>query len=64
MLSAQVRSDSAHCVCCSSLPYEVSPEEALSHPEVQRRVEVAMVNLRNLTDRVLHAITSSLSRLP
>lgn len=48
----------------SSLPYEVSPAEALGHPEVRRRVEVAVVNLRSLTDRVLGAITSSLSSLP
>lgn len=51
-------------MCSSSLPYDVSPAEALSHPEVQRRVEVAVVNLRNLTDRVLKAITSNLSKLP
>eukprot|EP00066_Takifugu_rubripes_P014258 XP_011603524.1 PREDICTED: ras GTPase-activating-like protein IQGAP3 [Takifugu rubripes] len=50
--------------CKSSLPYDVSPAEALTHPEVQRRVEVAVVNLRNLTDRVLKAITSNLSKLP
>lgn len=49
---------------CSSLPYEVSPAEALSHPEVQRRIDVAIVNLRNLTDRVLKAITSNLNKLP
>uniref|UniRef100_A0A3Q4B9D8 Uncharacterized protein n=1 Tax=Mola mola TaxID=94237 RepID=A0A3Q4B9D8_MOLML len=48
----------------SSLPYEVSPAEALSHPEVQRRIDIAIVNLRNLTDRVLKAITSNLNKLP
>lgn len=48
----------------SSLPYDVSPEDALSHPEVQRRIDVAMVNLKNLTDRVLKAITSNLNKLP
>lgn len=57
-------SDSAHSTCSSSLPYEVPPTEALAHPEVRRRVEVAVVNLRSLTDRVLSAITSSLSKLP
>ncbi|CAF88858.1 unnamed protein product, partial [Tetraodon nigroviridis] len=50
--------------CRSSLPYEVSPAEALRHPEVRRRVEVAAVNLRSLTDRVLNAVTSSLGKLP
>lgn len=63
VLFAQVTSDSAHSVC-SSLPYEVSPAEALRHPEVRRRVEVAAVNLRSLTDRVLNAVTSSLGKLP
>uniref|UniRef100_A0A3B4A6C2 Uncharacterized protein n=1 Tax=Periophthalmus magnuspinnatus TaxID=409849 RepID=A0A3B4A6C2_9GOBI len=48
----------------SALPYDVTPEEALSHPEVQRRIDVAMVNLKNLTDRVLKAITSNLHMLP
>ncbi|XP_072316674.1 ras GTPase-activating-like protein IQGAP3 [Eucyclogobius newberryi] len=48
----------------SSLPYDVSLEEALSHPEVQRRIDVAIVNLKNLTERVLKAITSSLHLLP
>uniref|UniRef100_A0AAV2MF34 Ras GTPase-activating-like protein IQGAP3 n=1 Tax=Knipowitschia caucasica TaxID=637954 RepID=A0AAV2MF34_KNICA len=48
----------------SSLPYDVSPEEALSHPEVQRRIDVAIVNLKNLTDRVLKAIMGNLHLLP
>ncbi|KAF6731923.1 Ras GTPase-activating-like protein IQGAP1 [Oryzias melastigma] len=48
----------------SSLPYEVSSGEALSHPEVQRRIDVAVVNLKNLTDRVLKAITSNLHKVP
>uniref|UniRef100_A0A3Q2U692 IQ motif containing GTPase activating protein 3 n=1 Tax=Fundulus heteroclitus TaxID=8078 RepID=A0A3Q2U692_FUNHE len=45
-----------------SLPYEVSAEDALSHAEVQRRIDIAIINLKNLTDRVLKAITSNLSR--
>ncbi|KAK2845226.1 hypothetical protein Q5P01_011885 [Channa striata] len=48
----------------SSLPYEVSPKDALSHPEVQRRIDIAIINLKNLTDRVLKAITSNLHKLP
>ncbi|XP_077431059.1 ras GTPase-activating-like protein IQGAP3 isoform X2 [Vanacampus margaritifer] len=48
----------------SSLPYDVSPEEALSHPEVRRRVDIAVVNLRNLTQRILKAITSNVNKLP
>uniref|UniRef100_UPI003AB01964 ras GTPase-activating-like protein IQGAP3 n=1 Tax=Centroberyx gerrardi TaxID=166262 RepID=UPI003AB01964 len=48
----------------SSLPYDVSPADALSHPEVQRRLDVSIINLKNLTDRVFNAITSNLHRLP
>ncbi|CAJ1061313.1 ras GTPase-activating-like protein IQGAP3 [Xyrichtys novacula] len=48
----------------SSLPYDVTPEDALGHPEVQRRIDVAIINLKNLTDRVLKAITSNLHKLP
>uniref|UniRef100_A0AAQ5XAE7 IQ motif containing GTPase activating protein 3 n=1 Tax=Amphiprion ocellaris TaxID=80972 RepID=A0AAQ5XAE7_AMPOC len=48
----------------SALPYDVSPEDALSHPEVQRRIDIAIINLKNLTDRVLKAITSNLHKLP
>ncbi|KAM6936029.1 ras GTPase-activating-like protein IQGAP3 [Lycodopsis pacificus] len=48
----------------SSLPYEVSPADALSHPEVQRRIDIAIINLKNLTDRVFKAITSNLHKLP
>ncbi|MED6262475.1 IQ motif-containing GTPase-activating protein 3 [Ataeniobius toweri] len=48
----------------SCLPYEVQPEDALSHPEVQRRIDIAIINLKNLTDRVLKAITSNLNKLP
>ncbi|XP_072572239.1 ras GTPase-activating-like protein IQGAP3 isoform X3 [Paramormyrops kingsleyae] len=48
----------------SSLPYEVSAEQALGHPEVQRRLDIAIGNLKTLTDRVLGAITSNLHKLP
>ncbi|KAL4646730.1 ras GTPase-activating-like protein IQGAP3 [Arapaima gigas] len=48
----------------SSLPYEVSAEQALSHPEVQHRLDIAITNLKTLTDRVLNAITSNLHKLP
>lgn len=51
-------------MACSSLPYEVSAEQALSHPEVQRRLDIAIGNLKALTDRVLVAITSNLHKLP
>ncbi|XP_030637038.1 ras GTPase-activating-like protein IQGAP3 isoform X2 [Chanos chanos] len=48
----------------SSLPYEVSAEQAMSHPEVQRRLDIAITNLKTLTDRILNAITSNLHKLP
>uniref|UniRef100_A0AAR2INF2 IQ motif containing GTPase activating protein 3 n=1 Tax=Pygocentrus nattereri TaxID=42514 RepID=A0AAR2INF2_PYGNA len=48
----------------SSLPYEVSAEQALSHPEVQQRLNIAITNLKSLTDRVLNAITSNIHKLP
>uniref|UniRef100_UPI0037E922AB ras GTPase-activating-like protein IQGAP3 n=1 Tax=Semicossyphus pulcher TaxID=241346 RepID=UPI0037E922AB len=48
----------------SSLPYDVSPADALTQPEVQRRIDIAIINLKNLTDRVLKAITSNLNKLP
>ncbi|KAK5931495.1 hypothetical protein CesoFtcFv8_000210 [Champsocephalus esox] len=48
----------------SSLPYEVSAADALLHPEVQRRIDIAIINLKNLTERVFKAITSNLHKLP
>ncbi|KAJ8287966.1 hypothetical protein COCON_G00006250 [Conger conger] len=48
----------------STLPYEVSAEQALSHPEVQHRLGLAITNLKTLTDRVLHAITANVHKLP
>ncbi|KAJ8005447.1 hypothetical protein DPEC_G00146740 [Dallia pectoralis] len=48
----------------SSLPYEVSADQALTHPEVQRRLDVSIVNVKSLTDRMLNAITSNLHKLP
>ncbi|KAI4892427.1 hypothetical protein NFI96_019360, partial [Prochilodus magdalenae] len=48
----------------SSLPYEVSAEQALSHPEVQQRLNIAITNLKSLTDRVLNAITGNIHKLP
>ncbi|XP_077382458.1 ras GTPase-activating-like protein IQGAP3 [Festucalex cinctus] len=48
----------------SSLPYDVSLEEALSHAEVRRRVDIGVVNLCNLTQRILQAITSNVNKLP
>lgn len=48
----------------SKLPYEVSPEQALSHPEVQRRLDISIRNLLTMTDKFVSAITSSVDKIP
>ncbi|KAM6309476.1 ras GTPase-activating-like protein IQGAP3 [Podargus strigoides] len=48
----------------SKLPYEVSPEQALSHPEVQRRLDISIRNLLAATDKFVSAITSSVDKIP
>uniref|UniRef100_G1TKE7 IQ motif containing GTPase activating protein 2 n=1 Tax=Oryctolagus cuniculus TaxID=9986 RepID=G1TKE7_RABIT len=48
----------------SNLPYDVTTEQALTHPEVQTRLETSIENLRRVTDRVLSSIVSSLDLLP
>ncbi|NXU13947.1 IQGA3 protein, partial [Pardalotus punctatus] len=48
----------------SKLPYEVSPEQALSHPEVQRRLDISIHNLLAITDKFVSAITSSVDKIP
>uniref|UniRef100_A0A2K6LL53 IQ motif containing GTPase activating protein 3 n=1 Tax=Rhinopithecus bieti TaxID=61621 RepID=A0A2K6LL53_RHIBE len=48
----------------SHLPYDVTPEQALSHPEVQRQLDIALRNLLAMTDKFLVAITSSVDQIP
>ncbi|XP_028565601.2 ras GTPase-activating-like protein IQGAP3 isoform X1 [Podarcis muralis] len=48
----------------SNLPYDVSPEQALGHPEVQRRLDISIRNLLAVTDKFLSAITSSVDQIP
>uniref|UniRef100_G1PDV0 IQ motif containing GTPase activating protein 3 n=1 Tax=Myotis lucifugus TaxID=59463 RepID=G1PDV0_MYOLU len=43
----------------SHLPYNVTPEQALSHPEVQRRLDISLRSLLAVTDNSLLAIISS-----
>uniref|UniRef100_A0A8C3NHR1 Uncharacterized protein n=1 Tax=Geospiza parvula TaxID=87175 RepID=A0A8C3NHR1_GEOPR len=57
----QTESQSGH---RSKLPYEVSPEQALSHPEVQRRLDISIRNLLAVTDKFVSAITSSVDKIP
>lgn len=48
----------------SHLPYNVTPEQALSHPEVQRRLDISLRNLLTVTDKFLVAIISSVDQIP
>ncbi|XP_062048484.1 ras GTPase-activating-like protein IQGAP3 isoform X3 [Lepus europaeus] len=48
----------------SQLPYDVTPEQALSHPEVQRRLDISLRNLLAVTDKFLVAIISSVDQIP
>ncbi|XP_060057602.1 ras GTPase-activating-like protein IQGAP3 [Erinaceus europaeus] len=48
----------------SHLPYDVTPEQALSHPEVQRRLDIALRKLLTVTERFLGAIVSSVDQIP
>lgn len=57
---ADTLSLSAH----SHLPYDVTPEQALSHPEVQRRLDISLRSLLAVTDKFLAAIISSVDQIP
>uniref|UniRef100_A0A669CUB1 IQ motif containing GTPase activating protein 2 n=1 Tax=Oreochromis niloticus TaxID=8128 RepID=A0A669CUB1_ORENI len=48
----------------SKLPYEVTPEQAMSHEEVRNRLQASSQALRSATDKVLNSIVSSLDNLP
>uniref|UniRef100_A0A8C9ZQ09 IQ motif containing GTPase activating protein 2 n=1 Tax=Sander lucioperca TaxID=283035 RepID=A0A8C9ZQ09_SANLU len=48
----------------SKLPYEVTPEQAMSHEEVRNRLEASSLALRSATDKVLNSIVSSLDNIP
>ncbi|KAM4616116.1 ras GTPase-activating-like protein IQGAP2 isoform 2-T2 [Polymixia lowei] len=48
----------------SKLPYEVTPEQAMSHEEVRNRLEASSMALRSATDKVLSSIVSSLDNIP
>ncbi|XP_054831639.1 ras GTPase-activating-like protein IQGAP3 [Eublepharis macularius] len=48
----------------STLPYDVSPEQALGHPEVQRRLDISIRNLLAVTDKFLSAIMTSVDSIP
>ncbi|XP_042637948.1 ras GTPase-activating-like protein IQGAP3 [Orycteropus afer afer] len=48
----------------SHLPYDITPEQALSHPEVQRRLDISIRNLLTMTEKFLIAIISSVDQIP
>ncbi|KAJ8005733.1 hypothetical protein DPEC_G00120970 [Dallia pectoralis] len=48
----------------SKLPYEVTPEQAMSHEEVRVKLESSSLALRTATDKVLNSIVSSLDNIP
>uniref|UniRef100_A0A3Q3GBG4 IQ motif containing GTPase activating protein 2 n=1 Tax=Labrus bergylta TaxID=56723 RepID=A0A3Q3GBG4_9LABR len=48
----------------SKLPYEVTPEQAMSHEEVRSRLEASSLSLQAATDKVLNSIVSSLDNIP
>ncbi|KAH0628012.1 hypothetical protein JD844_008660 [Phrynosoma platyrhinos] len=48
----------------SKLPYDVTTEQALAHPEVVNRLESSIQSLRAVTDKVLTSIFSSLNLMP
>ncbi|XP_059122514.1 ras GTPase-activating-like protein IQGAP3 [Peromyscus eremicus] len=48
----------------SCLPYDVTPEQALSHAEVQRRLDISLRNLLAMTDKFFVAINSSVDHIP
>ncbi|XP_008851771.1 ras GTPase-activating-like protein IQGAP3 isoform X2 [Nannospalax galili] len=48
----------------SHLPYDATPEQALSHSEVQRRLDISLRNLLALTNKFFIAIISSVDHIP
>lgn len=48
----------------SKLPYDVEPEQALKHPEVNARIEAAIKSLTTATDTFLNSIVQSGDKLP
>ncbi|XP_076443787.1 ras GTPase-activating-like protein IQGAP1 isoform X2 [Babylonia areolata] len=48
----------------SELPYDVSTEQALKHPEVLEQIEESIKQLQGLTDQFLLKILTSLDKIP
>ncbi|KAG9489242.1 hypothetical protein GDO78_005307 [Eleutherodactylus coqui] len=48
----------------NKLPYDVTPEQAMSHEEVRNRLDASIKNMRTVTDKFLSAIVSSVDKIP
>lgn len=48
----------------SKLPYDVTPEQAMSHEEVRNRLEASIKNMKAITDKFLSAIIVSVDKIP
>ncbi|XP_075700515.1 ras GTPase-activating-like protein IQGAP3 [Rhinoderma darwinii] len=48
----------------STLPYDVTPEQALTHAEVQRRLDISVRNLIAVTDRFFSTIFANVDQIP
>ncbi|XP_075186392.1 ras GTPase-activating-like protein IQGAP3 [Anomaloglossus baeobatrachus] len=48
----------------STLPYDVTPEQALTHSEVQRRLDISVRNLIAVTDRFFSTIFANVDQIP
>ncbi|XP_025077670.1 ras GTPase-activating-like protein IQGAP1 isoform X2 [Pomacea canaliculata] len=48
----------------SELPYDVSTEQALEHPEVREKIDESIQQLQALTDQFLNKILASLESIP
>lgn len=48
----------------SELPYDVSTEQALEHPEVREKIDESIQQLQALTDQFLNKILASLDSIP
>lgn len=48
----------------STLPYDVTPEQALTHSEVQRRLDISIRNLIAITDKFFSTIVANVDQIP
>ncbi|GCC33833.1 hypothetical protein chiPu_0012304 [Chiloscyllium punctatum] len=48
----------------SKLPYDVTPDQALSHDEVRQRLDTSIKNMRTITEKFLSAIVTSVDKIP